>query len=203
MRIIHGTPYARTNYIIWAMEELGLKYDVNPVDPMKGETKMPEHLERNPNGLIPVLEKDGFFIWETAAINFYLAKNYGNGILWASDPHEEAKIMQWCVFGASSLDKPAVNYILHKQAFPEEMRDAECLKDAEVAVAVYAKILDDHLADKDYLVGGRFTIADLNLSAILDYPRKSGYVLSPYKNLTAWLSRCLERPTRIQMGQRS
>lgn len=200
MRIIHGTPYARTNYVIWAMEELGLDYDVNPVNPMKGETKSPEHLARNPNGLIPVLEEDGFFIWETAAINFYLAKNYGDGILWATDPHEEAEIMQWCVFGASSLDKPCVDYILHKQALPEEMRDAACLKAAEEAVVVYATILNDHLADKDYLVGGRFTIADVNLSAILDYPRKSGYDLSPYKNLTAWLARCLERPARVKMG---
>ena len=200
MRIIHGMPYARTNYVIWAMEELGLEYDVNPVNPMKGEGKMPQHLARNPNGLIPVLEEDGFFIWESAAINFYLAKNYGDGILWAADPHEEAEIMQWGVFGVSSLDKPAVNYILHKQALPEEMRDEASLKDAGEGVAIYAKILDDYLADKDYLVGERFTIADINLSAILDYPRKSGYDLSPYKNLTAWLSRCLERPARIQMG---
>lgn len=200
MRIIHGVPYARTNYIIWAMEELGLEYEINPVNPMKGETKMPEHLARNPNGLIPVLEEDGFFLWETMAINTYLAKKYGDGLLWATDPQEEAHIMQWCVFGAISIDKPAVNYILHKQALPEEMRDADSLRQAQEMLEPHLTILNDHFGDKDYLVGGRFTIADLNLSAMLDYLRKARFDLSAYGNLQSWMARCLERPVRIEMS---
>lgn len=202
MRIIHGVPYTRVNYVIWAMKELGLDYEINPVNPMKGETKKPEHLARNPNGLIPVLEEDGFFLWETMAINSYLAKKYGDGLLWASDPREEALIIQWCVFGAINIDKPAVNYILHKQALPAEMRSGDSLRLAQEALVPHLKILDDHLTSKDYLVGGRFTIADLNLSAMLDYPLKSGFDLSEYTALQSWLARCLERPERIRMGAR-
>ena len=200
MRIIHGVPYARTNYIIWAMKELELEFEVNPVNPMMGETKMPEHLARNPNGLIPVLEEDGFFLWETMAINSYLAKTYGDGLLWASDPHEEAHIMQWCVFGAISIDKPAVNYILHKQALPEEMRDTDSLHQAVEMLEPHLKVLNDHFAGNEYFVGGRFTIADLNISAMLDYLIKSQFDLSEYTALQSWLDRCLERPARVQMG---
>ncbi len=200
MRIIHGIPYTRVNYIIWAMKELGLDYEINPVNPMKGETKMPEHLARNPNGLIPVLEEDGFFLWESMAINSYLAKKYGDGLLWATDPHEEAEIMQWCVFGSVNIDKPAVNYILHKQALPEEMRDENSLRSAQEDLIPFLKVLDGHLAHKEYLVGGRFTIADLNLSAMLDYLLKSRFDLSEYKSLKPWLARCVERPARIEMG---
>lgn len=199
MRIIHGVPYARTNYVIWAMKELGLDYEINPVNPANGETKRPEYLALNPNGLIPALEEDGFVLWESMAINSYLAKNNGDGLLWATDPHEEAEIIQWCAFGAINLDKPAVNYILHKQALPEDMRDAASLLIAQEALDPLLKVLDDHLAGKKYLVANRFTIADLNLSAMLDYPRKSGYDLSEYTALQSWLARCLERPARVEM----
>jgi len=199
MRIIHGTPYARTNYVIWAMKELGLDYENKPVNPMVGDTKKPEYLALNPNGLIPTLEEDGFIIWESMAINYYLARNYGDNLLWSADPKEEASIMQWSSFGFINIDKPAVNYILHKQAFPEAMRDPVQLKAAAEALVNHLKVIEGHLADKTYLVGERFTIADLNLSAILDYPRKSGYDLSDYPKLQGWLGRCLERPMRVQM----
>lgn len=201
MRIIHGAPYARTNYIIWAMIELGLEFEINPVNPMLGENKMPEHLARNPNGLIPVLEEDGFFLWETMAINTYLAKKYGNGLLWAKDAQEEAHIMQWCIFGAINIDQPAVNYILHKQALPEEMRDANSMRQAQEIIEPHLSVLNDHLTNKDYLVGGRFTIADLSLSAMMDYLIKSQFDLSQYTALKKWLTRCLERPARVKMNK--
>ncbi|PCI34367.1 MAG: glutathione S-transferase [Alphaproteobacteria bacterium] len=200
MRIIHGHPEARTNYVIWALKELGLDYEINPVSPMAGDTKKPDFLALNPNGLVPVLEEDGFILWESAAINFYLAKNYGDGLLWSDDAREEALIMQWCVFGTSSLDGPAVDCLLHKFVLPEEMRDADCLCAAEETLALHAKVLDGHLAGKDYLVAERFTLADLNLAAILEYPRKTGYDFSATPHVQAWLARCLERPMRVEMS---
>lgn len=80
MRILHGAPYARTNYVIWTLKELGLEYENIPVNPMRGETKTPEYMALNPNGLIPTLEEDDLVLWESTAINFYLAKNYGDGL---------------------------------------------------------------------------------------------------------------------------
>ena len=104
MRIIHGAPSGRANYVIWAMKEMGLDFEINPVNPFKGETKKPEYLALNPLGQVPTLEEDGFILWESMAINFYLAKNYGaknNGgsLLWSDDPREEAEITQWSLFG--------------------------------------------------------------------------------------------------------
>jgi len=200
MRTIHGSPYARTNYVIWAMKELGLEYQVNPISPMAGETRKPEYLALNPNGLIPTLEEDGFVLWESLAINFYLARNNGDGILWSDDPHEEAEIMQWGIFGIANLDKPAVDYVLHKHAFPEDMRDGATLAAAEQALPPLLQVLDGQLAGKDYLVGARFTLADLTIAAMLEYPLKSGYDMSGYPTLQGWLSRCLERPMRVEMN---
>lgn len=200
MRIIHGVPYARTNYVIWALKELGLEYENIPVNPFQGENKTPEYLAINPNGLVPTLQEGEFVLWESMAINAYLAKNYGEGLLWTDDPKEEALIMQWSLFGIQSLDKHAVNCILHKQALPEEMRDATILAEAEQALIPHLAMLNDYLAGKDYLVGGRFTIADLNLAAMLDYARKAGYDFSDYAHVQTWLSKCLERPHRREMN---
>ena len=200
MRILHGAPYARTNYVIWTLKELGLEYENIPVNPMRGETKTPEYMALNPNGLIPTLEEDGLVLWESTAINFYLAKKYGDGLLWATDPHEEAEIMQWCIFAATSVDKQAVDYILHKQALPEAMRDADRLLSAQQELIPHLKVLENHLSNRDYMVGGRFTLADLTLAAILDYPRKSGFDFADFGNIKRWLARCLERPIRVEMN---
>lgn len=202
MRIIHGFPHARTNYVIWAMEELGLKYEVNPVNPFVGETKKPEYLAINPNGLIPTLEEDGFILWETMAINSYLAKNHGDGLLWANNPQDEAMIMQWSFFGILNLDKAAVDCMLHKIALPKEMRDPDKLAAAQDGLVPHLKILDAHLEGREYLVGKGFTIADLNLAAMLDYALKAGFDFSQYDNLHPWLTRCLERPVRQKMNER-
>lgn len=182
------------------MKELGLDYEVKPVNPMTGETKNPEFMARNPCGLIPVLEEDGFILWESMAINVYLAKTYGDGLLWSDDAREEALIMQWCVFGTGTLDKPAVDHILHKFALPEDMRDADSLKAAAQGLDLHVQVLERHLADNNYLVAERFTLADLNLSAILEYPRKSGFDFSAFPHVQAWMTRCLDRPMRVEMS---
>lgn len=201
MRIIHGAPFARTNYIIWAMKEMGLTYELNPVNPFTGDNKKPEYLAINPNGLIPTLEEDGFILWESMAINFYLAKNYGDNILWSNDPKEEALIMQWSLFGILNLDKKAVDCMLHMVVLPKEMREPATLKAAQSDLIPHLKVLDDHLSGKEYLVAERFTIADLNVAAMLDYAVQSGYDFSSYDNLQPWLNRCLGRPIRVKMNE--
>jgi len=200
MRVIHGAPFARTNYIIWAMEEMGLDYENNPVNPLTGDTRMPGYLAINPNGLVPTLEEDGFTLWETMAINFYLAKNNGGHTLWSDDPQEEALIMQWSIFGIVNLDKLCIDSVLHQIVLPKAMRDPAKLKAAEEGLIPHLKVLDNTLSGNKYLVGARFTLADLNVSAMLEYAMKSGYDFSSYENLQPWLRRCLGRPIRVKMN---
>lgn len=202
MRKIYGAPTARTNYCIWVMEELGLTYENIPVNPFSGETKTAEYKALNPNGLIPTLEEDGQILWESMAVNFYLAKTYGRGKLMPDDPWEEALVLQWSLFGIQNLDKLAVNCILHKIALPEEHRDEGILKSAEEGLVPHLQILNTHLSGRQYLVGEAFSLADLNLAAMLDYARKARVDFSPYPDLETWLGRCLDRPVRRAMGGR-
>lgn len=202
MRIIHGVYYARPNYVIWAMKELGLEFENIPVNPMDGSAKKPEYLALNPAGLIPTYQEDDFILRETMAINYYLAKNHGDGLLWVSDPMDEALVMQWCFFGILYIDKPSVDYILYKIFLPEEMLDPEKVKASEEALLPQLKILNDHLAGRDYLAADKFTIADLNLSAMLEYARNAKFDFSAFGNVMAWMDRCLSRPMRLEMNKR-
>lgn len=199
MRKIYGAKQARANYVIWAAEELGLDYENIPVNPFDGSSKKPEYLAINPNGTIPTLDEDGFILWESMAINFYLARNYGDGILWSDDPHEEAMIFQWTFFVISEIEKHAVTLIIHKNILTEDQRSETVMAQCIETMTPKFKTLDDHLAGRDFLVGDRFSIADLNVAAILHYALRADYDFSAFKNLERWLNVQINRPARLKM----
>ena len=76
---IYGVARSRAFRTLWMAKELGLDYEHIKVDFATGETRRPEHLALNPNGHVPVIDDDGFILWESMAINLYLAKKYGSG----------------------------------------------------------------------------------------------------------------------------
>src|ERR1700752_4570992 len=80
---------------------VGLRYEQVKVDFPTGETRSPAHLALNPNGHIPVIDDDGFILWESMAINLYLAKKYGAGGLYPSRIEDEARAWQWSFWGVT------------------------------------------------------------------------------------------------------
>ena len=80
---VYGTARSRAGRALWALEELGLKYEHVAVN-ASGESRKPEHLKINPNGHIPAIDDNGTIVWESMAINLYLAEKYGKGGLWPS-----------------------------------------------------------------------------------------------------------------------
>src|SRR6266550_74239 len=83
----------------WMTKELGLDYEHVKVDFASGETREPGFLALNPNGHVPVIDDDGFILWELMAINLYLAKKYGAGGLYPSRIEDEARAWQWSFWG--------------------------------------------------------------------------------------------------------
>ena len=76
---LYGAPYSRAGRCVWMLEELGTPYENIPLSPRSGETRSPENLKRNPNGHVPVLEDGSLVLWESLAINLYLAEKHGGG----------------------------------------------------------------------------------------------------------------------------
>src|SRR6201989_2346707 len=115
-------------------KELGLDYEHIKVDFATGETRRPEHLALNPNGHVPVIDDDGFIIWESMAIKLYLAKKYGAGELYPSSLQDEARAWQWSFWGMTEVERPLLTALMNRAVLPEDKRDAAAADEAEKAL---------------------------------------------------------------------
>jgi glutathione S-transferase len=190
---LYGTKVSRAMRSIWAAEEVGVDYEWIPTS-FREESKAPEYLAINPNGRIPALVDGDLVLFESMAINLYLAKTYG-GKLYPSDPHDEARALQWTIWGQTELEPHVIPMLLHKSFLPEDQRDSAIVAKTEVDIVRPLAVLDAHLADREYLLGGDFSIADLNVAGTLATAHLAGFDISKYENATRWMSRCTGRPS--------
>src|SRR5438067_12196580 len=152
-------------------KELGLDYDHVKIDFATGETRRPEHLALNPNGHVPVIDDDGFILWESMAINLYLAKKYSAGILYPSRLEDEARAWQWSFWGMTEVERPVLTALFNRALLPEDKRDAAAADEAERQLQQQLKVLDGAVSKTPYLLGDTFTVADLDVASILSWAR--------------------------------
>ncbi len=188
---LYGTPVSRALRSIWAAEEVGVEYELIPTSYLE-ESKTPDYLAINPNGRIPALVDGDLELFESMAINLYLAKTYG-GKLYPSHPHDEARAIQWTIWGMTELEPQLIPMVLHKVLLPEDQRDPAVVSNAETAVERPLGVLDAHVSDREYLLGGDFTIADLNLAGALTTAHFASFDISKFENVARWMSRCTGR----------
>ena len=189
---IYGTPTSRTSRVLWTALELGIDFDFIWIDHHAGDTRSAEYLKLNPNARVPTIDDDGFVLWESLAITTYLVKTRG-GPLAPKDAHEEALMQQWTNFGINYFDIPTAP-LLWDSRKPENERDPALAGQMREQIAPFLKTLDDHLAGRDFFVGDRFTVADINMVGTLIPIPASGFDISMYPNLGRWLKACMERP---------
>lgn len=205
MAKIYGVYRSRASRNYWLAGEMGLKLDEVPV--IQGyrlpdanapdaplNTTSAEFLALTPTGAIPVLEEDGFVLTESLAINLYLAKKHG-GPLAPKDAKEDALMTQWALYGATSVEAPALSILyVYFQGRAESVEGK-----AEVAEAVEKlrrpfQVLEDHLANEGYMVSKRFTVADINMAECVRYAQPHPTLLGEYPALDHWLQTCQARP---------
>ena len=191
---IYGVARSRAFRTLWMAKELGLAYEHIKVDFATGETRTQAHLALNPNGHIPVIDDDGAILWESMAINLYLAKKYGRDGFYPSDLVGEARAWQWSFWGMTEVERPALTALLNRVG-PEDKRDAGAADEAERALGVPLQILDAAVAATPYLLGDHFTVADLNVASILSWARQARVDLTAFPKAAAWLKNCHDRPT--------
>ena len=161
----YGSSKSRAARSLWALEEVGAKYEHDTMP--NTQAKTPDHLKRNPNGHIPVLEDDGHYIWESMAINLYVAEKYGKNGLWPADVFGHAAAYQWSFWGMTEVEPHLLTMLMHKMLLPADQRDEKAAQKAADAIKAPLKVLDDALQGKEYLLGNTFTIADLNAASVL------------------------------------
>jgi glutathione S-transferase len=198
---IYGVPMSRAFRTLWMANELGLDYENVPIHFADGSAKTAEYLEINPNGKIPAIDDDGLKLWESMAINLYLARKHDKG-LWLSSPVSEAQAMQWSVWVMAEVEKPALAALMNRFFLPEDRRDPKVAADAEQQLQAPLKVLDQALAKTGYLVGSGFSVADLNVASVLSWAKAARVDFSAYPHVDAWLTASLKRPAAVKAAPR-
>jgi glutathione S-transferase len=187
---IYGIARTRAYRALWMAMELGLDYEHLPIEIGDAGARSPEFLAINPNGRLPVIVDDQFVLFESLAITLYLAKKYGK--LYPGTLEGEAKAWQWSFWAIAEVDRGVNIWSLHAVRLPPQERNAALREEALKVIAAPFQVLDAALAKTPYLLGDDFTVADLNVAAVVS--RAIDMDLSAVPHLKAWLSRCLGRP---------
>lgn len=201
---LYGIKNSRASRTLWLCRELGVPVDQVQVSFADGSAKSPEYLAVNPNGKIPSIDDEGFRVWESMAINFYLAKKHQSPLA-PRTLQDEALMLQWSFWVMTEVEKMLLTVLLQRMEFPPDStagkyfrernpKNPEAEKQAIEGLVKPLSVLNAHLADRNYLLGKEFTLADLNVASVLVWSVASKLDMSTTPNVQAWLQRCLARP---------
>lgn len=190
---IYGSPRSSAGRCFWMLEELGLPYETIHLDMKNKEHKSEWYLKINPNGKVPALVDGDFVIWESMAINNYLAKKY-NSPLAGKNVEEEGQILQWSFWALVDLQEPAVSWLIQEYFVPADKRNMQVIEDAKTKVTGFLKVLEKSIEGKVFLVNNRFTVADLNVASVVNVLVELKYDFSEFKIIQQWMKDCTDRP---------
>ncbi len=172
----------------WMLEEAGVTYQRIPVR-YGIETNNSDFLAVNPNGKIPVLDDNGLVIFESLAINIHLAQNYG-GDLWPTVSNDQTRTIAWMAWALAELEGP--HDAANRLNLPIDNARLERSLDA----------LRQALTTNSYLLGERFTVADLNTAAVLLRPSYKEVAKSDVQ-IAPWFKRCIKRELLLRVTSTS
>ena len=190
---IYGPTASRAARALWIAHELSIPFEHIPVE-MK-DLKGADYLKVNPNGKVPALIDGDFKLFESMAINLYLAAKYNKDGFLPSDPQQVALCHQWSFWGMTEIEKPLLTILIDMFMTAPDKRKPEAVADAQKTLPKPFAVLNATLEGHEYLLGSNFTVADLNLASILSWSKPIKYDFKPYANVGAWLDRCLSRPS--------
>lgn len=193
MITIYGSPKSSAGRCFWCLEEVGAKYVNEPINFREKEHKSAEYLKINPNGKVPALKDGDFIIWESVAINFYLAEQYRPGLL-GKDAREKGIVTQWSLWSLLELQVPIIDIFIQLVFVPEEKRDFTVIEKSQGKLPNLLNILEAQLGENDFLLGNDFTLADLNVASVVSVCSAIKYDISQYKKIASWLNRLSKRP---------
>ncbi len=205
MITLYGVFRSRASRPLWLLTEIGCDFTHIPViqayrltnakapdAPLN--TSSADYLAVNPQGQIPAMEDDGLVLTESMAITLHIARRHG-GAFGPADAAEQSLMEQWALFAATSVEPPALEILLAVES------GGETLPETRAAMRVSAEKLrrplarlERHLSAHDWLVGDRFTAADINTAECLRYTQDYPALLAEYPHVLAWLGRCQARP---------
>jgi len=195
---IYGMPTSTcTRKVLCTLAEKAVEAQFELVNLARGEHKTPEHLERNPFGVIPALDDDGFTIYESRAIIRYLDQRFPNPPLTPTDVRECGRMNQWISVEQSYFSAPTIKLLKQTIWNPSKERDEKVIKESTAQLDHALEVLDEALATAPYLAGASFSLADISFMPYVGYlfPAGAGELVDNRTHTRAWWQRVSERPS--------
>ena len=180
--------------VAWCLDEIGLDYEHVDAGGAFGIVGTPEYRRLNPNGLVPVLEDDGFTLWESNAIVRYLASEHPAAGLWPSGLRERASADRWMEWQSATANPLMRNAFTGLIRTPPEQRDAGAIARSVASFERMVAILDEALAGTLFLAGDGFSVADIPAGLMIHRWRGMPVERQDRPNVAAWYDRLAGRP---------
>ncbi len=193
---IYGMPFSPpTNTVAMCANALDLPYEYVAIDLLKGEHRSEVYLALTPVGKIPVIDDDGFVLFESDAIVKYLCRKHQSA-LYPETLQPQAIVDQWCAFIANHIGSAMTMLLFNRVVAPlvDQPVDENALKTGTSFLKRFLKVCDKHLADNNYLANNQFSIADIALVATIDPAEKVEFDITPFSNLIRWRENLCQEP---------
>ena len=193
---LYGQYRSRAFRVAWLCKESDIPYEHHNVTiNVEGATcKEPWYAALNPNQRVPAIDDDGLVMWESAAINLYLAEKYRSP-LWPKDAAGRARMLQWAFFIANDVEQPMIALMQHRHLFPPEKRNATLADEAEARLLPKLKVLEEHLARNRFFSGEAWGMADFMVASVTYSMWINKFpLLEKFPKFKAWLEASVERP---------
>ena len=176
---------------------LGLSYQLIDLDMANGEHKQADYLKISPFGLVPAIDDGGFILSDSNAILVYLVQQYASDSAWMPRaPKEAAEVQRWLTIAADDIYSGPCSARLVTVFGASLDYQAAVSKSHELF-----KIMDAHLADREWLATDTITIADVAGYSYTAHAPEGGVDLEPYPNIRAWLHRIESQPSFVGMAK--
>lgn len=179
---------------MWALGEADAKFERIDLGGGFGGLREPAYLSKNPNGYIPTIEDDGFFLWESHSIVRYVAEKYAPGILYPEDIEGRALASQWMDWALCNLGQSFMELFWGSVRTPKEQQSPQRVERARERVMSHMSILDAQLEETPFLAGGEFSMADIPAGCVLYRFYEMPMERPVLPGVEAWYERLQQRP---------
>jgi glutathione S-transferase len=197
MKLHVAPPSPRAFKVLAVARYLGLDFDVCPVDLLNGAHQRPEFAALNPNKKMPVLEDDGFVLWESDAIIQYLASKKPEAGLLPADPRGRADVARWQFWQNAHWDPACGTLVfehLVKKVFGQGDADPTQVAKGEADVRRFGGVLNGCLAGRQFLCNNTLSLADFSIGSWLNYADRAHYPLDDFREIRRWYAGLMELP---------
>jgi glutathione S-transferase len=190
MKLYLFPPSPRVLAIVALKNHLALNCEVQPIDLGRGDQLAPRYVALNPNKKMPTLEDDGFVLWESNAILFFMAAKHPERGLWPSDLKGQADVLRWLAWEGAHWDAESYGMVAFEKASKAVLGlgppDPAFIARGEQNFTRFAAVLNDSLRGRTWLVGERLTIADFSVGAFVPSAERMGLPVGSFFEILRW-----------------